>query len=70
MLFMGRGLMHCRKNILLCCVIMGISSGLRDTHGLDQLNCDLAVVLRFAEILNTATCEPGVHVVRQFKMLP
>lgn len=41
-----------------------------DTHGLDQLNSDLAVVLSFAEILDPVTCEPGVHVVRQFKMLP
>lgn len=62
--------MHCWKNILLFCVIMGILAGLRDPHGLDQLNCDLVVVLSFAEIPDPATCEPGVHVVRQFKMLP
>lgn len=51
-------------------VIMGFSAGLRHPCGSNQLSCDLAAQWRFAEILDPATWEPGVCVVRQFKMLP
>lgn len=39
---------------------MGFPAELSDPHGSDQQNSDLAVLLRFADILHPATCEPGV----------